>query len=263
MILPPCISVQACLGIVLYNQSIPFLSLNIFTQTAIQCWYWFYFKPTVVEHYNDIEDARQGIEIMYKRGESCGLIEVINIPSMVMGVSEDSDEYYKARSQHRAEFKSTIDDQQEFEKLLVPLEDETEEDIRKVKPIVQKLRQPYTERERTRWTGPSRIGSKLQLREDFYAVTFLYELKRKTLYKDDIEETEKPYQSQQSQQAPAENQNLNNSNFYKDYPVHRKNMMGKWRFMVITQLLLIWFLGLEAITHDDYVSAFKTPPAGG
>ena len=56
---------------------------------------------------------------------------------------------------------------------------------------------------------------------------------------------------------------MNNSNFYKDYPVHRKNMMGKWRFMVITQLLLIWFLGLEAITHDDYVTAFKTPPAGG
>ena len=40
-------------------------------------------------------------------------------------------------------------------------------------------------------------------------------------------------------------------------------MMGKWRFMVITQLLLIWFLGLEAITHVDYVEAFKTPPAGG
>ena len=53
------------------------------------------------------------------------------------------------------------------------------------------------------------------------------------------------------------------SNFYKDYSVHRKNMMGKWRFMVITQLLLIWFLGFEAITHSDYVDAFKTPPAGG
>ena len=94
----------------------------------------------MVEHYNEIEDARQGIEILYRRGESCGLIEVINIPSMVMGVSEDSDEYYKARSKHRAEFKSIIDNQQEFEKLLVPLEDETEEDQRKVKPIVQKLR---------------------------------------------------------------------------------------------------------------------------
>ena len=45
-----------------------------------------------------------------------------------MGVAEDSDEYYKARSKHRAEFKSIIDNQDEFEKLLVPLEDETEED---------------------------------------------------------------------------------------------------------------------------------------
>ena len=40
-------------------------------------------------------------------------------------------------------------------------------------------------------------------------------------------------------------------------------MLGKWRFMVITQLLLIWFLGFEAISHPDYVEAFKTPPAGG
>ena len=87
--LPPCISVLACIGIVLYNQSIPFLSLNIFTQTAIQIWYWFYFKPFVVEHYEDIENARQGIEILYRRGEKYGLIEVINIPM----VAVDSDEY--------------------------------------------------------------------------------------------------------------------------------------------------------------------------
>ena len=92
--LPPCISVLACIGIVKYNQSIPFLSLNIFTQTLLQCWYWFYFRPSVVEHYEDIEDARQGIEILYKRGEKYGLIEVMNIPMM----AADSDEYHKARS---------------------------------------------------------------------------------------------------------------------------------------------------------------------
>ena len=66
----------------------------------------------------------------------------------------------------------------------MPLEDETEEDKKKVEPIVKKLRLPYIERERTRWTGPCKIGTSLQLREDFYAVTFLYELKRKTLYND-------------------------------------------------------------------------------
>ena len=52
----------------------------------------------------------------------------------------DSDEYQKARSNHRAEFSSIIDKQSEFEKLLIPLDDETEEDQRKVKPIVKKLR---------------------------------------------------------------------------------------------------------------------------
>lgn len=80
---------MACIGIILYNQSIPFLSLNIFTQTAIQGWYWFYFRPSVVEHYEDIEDARQGIEILYRRGEKYGLIEVLNIPMAFA----DSDEY--------------------------------------------------------------------------------------------------------------------------------------------------------------------------
>ena len=132
----------------------------------------------------------------------------------------------------------------------MPLKDEEPEDINKVTPIIKKLREPYKDRERTRWTGPSRIGTSLYLREDFYAVTFLYELKRKTLYKDDLLEDDNS--------AFADK-----SNFYKDYPAHRKNMMGKWRFMVITQLLLIWFLGIEAITHSDNIEAFMTPPAGG
>ena len=48
----------------------------------------------MVEHYEDIEDARQGIEILYKRGEKYGLIEVMNIPML----AADSDEYHKARS---------------------------------------------------------------------------------------------------------------------------------------------------------------------
>ena len=35
------------------------------------------------------------------------------------------------------------------------------------------------------------------------------------------------------------------SNFYRDFRTHRKHMTGTWRFMVISQLLLIWFLGYE------------------
>ena len=52
-------------------------------------WYWYYFKPEVVKHYEKIENARQGIEILYKRGEEYGLIDVINIPFS----DSDSDEY--------------------------------------------------------------------------------------------------------------------------------------------------------------------------
>ena len=41
---------------------------------------------------------------------------------------------------------------------------------------------------RSRWTGPKSIGTSMELREDMYAVAFLYKLKRMTLFKDGIED---------------------------------------------------------------------------
>ena len=55
----------------------------------------------------------------------------------------------------------------------------------------------------------------------------------------------------------------NKSNFYKDFRYFKKMMTGKWRFMVLTQLLLIWFLGYEAVTSEDTVEAFKSPAENG
>ena len=36
---------------------------------------------------------------------------------------------------------------------------------------------------------------------------------------------------------------------------------GKFRFLILCQLLLLWFLGLEAVTNEDMVAAFKEEPA--
>ena len=56
---------------------------------------------------------------------------------------------------------------------------------------------------------------------------------------------------------------MGRSNFYSDFRYFKKMMTGKWRFMVLCQLLLIWFLGFEALTSDDTVEAFKTPASSG
>lgn len=36
---------------------------------------------------------------------------------------------------------------------------------------------------------------------------------------------------------------------------------GKFRFLILCQLLLLWFLGIEAVTNEDMVAAFKEQPA--
>ena len=50
------------------------------------------------------------------------------------------------------------------------------------------------------------------------------------------------------------------SSFYRVYNSQRKSVTGKFRFLVICQLVLLWFLAVEAFTSDDTVEAFKTPP---
>ena len=46
---------------------------------------------------------------------------------------------------------------------------------------------PYQKRERDRFEGPRSLGKYLRFREDFYAYTFLHELKRDTLFKDGVD----------------------------------------------------------------------------
>ena len=120
---------------------------------------------------------------------------------------------------------------------------------------------PYKHVPRSRWTGPRSIGTSMELREDMYSVVFLYKLKRKTLYKDGVEESERTLKTKHLIRASETIENK--SNFYKDFRYFKKMMTGKWRFMVLTQLLLIWFLGYEAVTSEDTVEAFKSPAENG
>ena len=67
------------------------------------------------------------------------------------------------------------------------------------------------------------LDTSLELREDLYSVKFLYTLKREFLFKG----------------------NPSKSNWYVDYETHAKSLTGKWRFMILSQLILVWFLCLE------------------
>ena len=102
----------------------------------------------------------------------------------------------------------------------------------------------------------------MSLREDMYAIVFLYKLKRMTLWNDGVEDDARTKQNIDSNKDKTE-KNSHRSNFYKDFRHHKKNMTGKWRFMVLTQLLMIWFLGYECVTSDDNKEAFKTPATNG
>ena len=76
---------------------------------------------------------------------------------------------------------------------------------------------PYNELKRTRWTGPSSIGTSLELREDMYAVAFLYKLKRGTIFGDGKEEVKRD-----STFARGSLAEMGGSNFYNDFRYFKK-----------------------------------------
>ncbi len=102
------------------------------------------------------------------------------------------------------------------------------------------------------------LDTSVELREDMYSLKFTYKFKRGVLYGDNKEELSRTRRFGSDYKSEGAK-----SNWYNDFSAHRKSMTGKWRFMVITQLLLVWFLGYESVTSDDTVEAFKTPPADG
>ena len=156
-------------------------------------------------------------------------------------------------SKFRPKFLAAIDTPEEYDKLRTPNPYESEEQKSIALRYVDKLRMPYKDVPRTRWTGPSSLNTSFELREDMYSVVFLYKLKRMTFYGDNVAEVARTRRfASETEIQRATNTEINKrSSFYKDFQSYRKSMTGKWRFMLITQLLLIWFLGYEAVTSED------------
>ena len=47
--------------------------------------------------------------------------------------------------------------------------------------------------------------------------------------------------------------------FYKNYAADRGYNTGKYRFLLICQILLLWFLGAETMTNEDMIAGFEQP----
>ena len=81
---------------------------------------------------------------------------------------------------------------QEYEKLKTPQLDETDEQQKICKDILKTRKEPYKKKNRTIFDGPLRLGKSLELREDFYAVSFMHWLKRKAILADSIDSDAEP-----------------------------------------------------------------------
>ena len=125
----------------------------------------------------------------------------------------NDDAFRESRDTFRPKFSKAINTPEEYKKLEIPVASESEQERAIAKDFVAKLRRPYKDVPRTRWTGPESIGQSMELREDMYSVVYLYKMKRMTIFDDDREDIKR------TRHFSRESLGLDKdkSNFYKDF----------------------------------------------
>ena len=138
------------------------------------------------------QQERDGYVTLYRRGIESGDIykSLSNVNSLPSGQS-------LLRTRTGVEF------DKELEALKKPLPDETEEQKETCKAILKERKKPYADRSRSVFDGPVRLGSPLEVREDFYAFSFIFWLKRQTI-QDDGEDSDVA-----DDQQPADDKDVN------------------------------------------------------
>ena len=92
----------------------------------------------------------------------------------------------------------------DFESLEASLPSETEEQKELAKPILEKMKRPYKDKIRNRIDGPMNLGSSLELREDFFAYSFLFKFKRGYIFEDgEVSEDDKEEENKVAEANPA------------------------------------------------------------
>ena len=149
------------------------------------------------------------------------------------------------------------------------------EEYAKVKTIMDKWDISYKDQTRKRLDGPMGFGQSLELRPDYYAFTYVFQLKRKEIYDDGEdskeeeetvkEEEEKKVEEQKiavGEDITEEKQPVKPSNFYRTFNSERKSIIGKYRFLFLCQLMLSGFLAYEAMTDSEQLEALLEPADG-
>ena len=84
-------------------------------------------------------------------------------------------------------FDEEVDYQRLIDKIDEGLKGEENESFVHAKEIVHDFLKPYRQKTRKRWNGPLSIDGSVELDEDFYAYSFLYNLKRRYIFNDEEE----------------------------------------------------------------------------
>ena len=116
--LPAIIMVLAACGALALHQSVPFLALNICSQVILVLWYWFIFKGELEKHFEQVENERIAIDLIYERAKEQKLIVELALPSMVDDQNDDG--FKSSPKTFRPAFTKQIDSPEEFKKLNTP-----------------------------------------------------------------------------------------------------------------------------------------------
>ena len=157
-----------------------------------------------------------------------------------------------------------------------PLPAETAEQKKFAMRKLKKMYQPYREISRDNIDGEINIGKSINLMEDFFAYAFLCQLKRKIIYNDGEESEPEPEeeknvagdkeQEKKKEDGPdAESEEEKQENMpseYKSHASHRISIFSNFYLLVAAQLILLWYMLLEATSDPDMLNDLQMVPEG-
>ena len=123
--------------------------------------------------------------------------------------------------------------------------EETEDERKIAKDYLDMLAQPYMEQDRDESDGPRRINTSLKFMEDVYAVSYIYQLKRKYIEDDFSDVDEDKTIGDKLSTSTNEKDDEKRRSRAKSYTDARVTLRGRFLFMFLTQMILVGLLFFE------------------
>ena len=172
-----------------------------------------------------------------------------------------------------------LDTQEQFDQLKKPLagEGELDQDATKLADdLLQELSKSYDEVYRGPDDGQINFGTSLVFMQDFFAYSFLYQLRRRVIYDDGEDSDPEPEADigadkkvededkddgapKREESAQGENKKQQMTKAYDVYSSHRISITAKFYLLVAAQLILLWYMLIQAVTDDEIVENLTMP----